>query len=436
MKLVRRPPILNNEFMTTHGRKNVKKGFKDCQVSYDSSGNFEFYGTSVAKELKRLAATSVRNHEPVYLYSLAQIRHRALLFQKSLKANLEQAVSIHFAMKANSNLEILKLLQKLGYGIDVVSLGELKIALKAGFKPGQVVFSGVGKTTTEITQAIKLKIFQLNVESVPELARVGKIADKLKIPINIGVRINPGVNPQTHPYIATGFRENKFGIDPSQLQEVIELFKKHKNLCYQGLSLHIGSQLFDFSALAEAIQITRKIDQDFEAKGLVSKKLDVGGGIGVDYKMNSEFIDVKTLSQFTEVLQKSLKGLKKKICFEPGRFILARAGVLLSEVQYVKQTPHKNFLIINSGMNHLLRPALYQAEHRFFPLKINPTESNARQVYDVVGPICESSDVVGRDRSLPIMQEGDWLAIVDTGAYGYTMASHYNSFPLPKEIFA
>ncbi len=419
--------------MKSQRRKNVKYRFKDSQISYDSQGNLEFYGIPLSHALKAKATASLKNHEPVYLYSQAQIRDRAQSFMKQLKSALKQEVSVHYAMKANFHPQLLKLLKSQGLGIDVVSIGELKIALKAGFKPQQIIYSGVGKTETEITQAIRLKIFQLNVESVAELSRVGRIADQLKIPIHIGVRVNPGVNPQTHPYIATGFRENKFGIDPSQMGPVIALFKKHKNLRYQGLSLHIGSQLFDFSALSEALQITLKMDGEMEAQGLPSKVLDVGGGIGVDYTANSESVDPKTLENFLQVLSTHLRGVKKKICLEPGRFIVARSGVLLTEVQYVKETPHKKFIIVNTGMHHLLRPALYQAEHRILPLR--KSGSGPLQTVDVVGPICESSDVIGRNRSLPQVQEGDWLAIADAGAYGYSMASHYNSFALPKEIF-
>ncbi len=421
--------------MKSQQPKNVKRGFKDCQISYDYRGELELYGEKLFKALVQAAPGALKNHEPVYLYSLAQVRQRTQQFLKKLKSSLSQEISVHYAMKANSNLKLLKTFKAEGLGIDVVSLGELKLALKAGFKPNQILFSGVGKTETEIQQAIRLKIFQLNVESVPELARVGRLADKVKTPINIGVRINPGVNPQTHPYIATGFRENKFGIDPSQLTQVVELFRQHKNLRYQGLSLHIGSQLFDFSALTEALQLTLKIDHDLEAQGFFSKILDIGGGLGVDYKKNSELIDPQTLEQFTEVLRESLKGFAKKLCFEPGRYLVARAGVLLTEVQYVKETPHKKFVIVNTGMNHFLRPALYQAEHRIFPLKKNREERIQLQTVDIVGPVCESSDVIARERKLPPMKEGDWLAILDVGAYGYSMASHYNGFPLPREIF-
>ena len=424
MKLVRWPPILNNGAMKSQPKKNVKRGFQDFQVTYDSRGDLLFYG-SVLKP----------SADPAYVYSAPQLQHRAKEFLGLMKKSLDQPLQIHYAMKANSNPQILKTLKSLGYCIDVVSLGELKIALKAGFKPNQVLFSGVGKTKIEIQTAIKLKIFQLNVESIPELERVGQIAERLKTPVNIGVRINPGVNPQTHPYIATGFRENKFGIDPTQLKSVLEIFRRYKNLRYQGLSLHIGSQIFDFSPLAEAIQIALKIDKDLEAQGFVSKVFDVGGGIGVDYKNSSEMVDSKTLQDFLKVLQENLHDCKKKLCFEPGRFLVARAGVLLTEVQYVKETPYKKFVVVNTGMNHLLRPALYQAFHRIIPLKLSNDKSNKKEIVDVVGPVCESSDVLGQDRNLPGIKEGDWLAILDVGAYGFSMASSYNSFPLPKEIF-
>jgi diaminopimelate decarboxylase len=416
-------------------KHKVQNAFSEQQFSYNEAGELLFFGHNLPSVLLKQAAKAKQKHLPVYVYHAGQIEKRAQFLMHSLQQSLTQKISVHYAMKANFNLKILRLLKKQGLGIDVVSAGEMKIALQAGFSPSQVIFSGVGKTEPEIQSAIRQKIFQLNVESLPELERVGKLAGQMKTKIHVGLRMNPGVNPKTHPYIATGFRENKFGLDPAQLKEAALLFKKYKFLKYQGLGLHIGSQIFDFSALAEGIEKTLQLDQALQEQGLVSTVFDVGGGIGVDYSQDAADMDAKTLSDFTSVVKSKLAHCHKKICFEPGRFLISRGGALLTEVQYVKQTPYKRFIIVNTGMNHLLRPALYQAEHRILPLRQGSAEESQEQdLVDVVGPVCESSDVLARKRSLPKVQEGDWLAIADAGAYGYSMASHYNSFGLPEEI--
>jgi diaminopimelate decarboxylase len=429
--------------MKSHNAKNVNSKSAradlsetslDVQFSYNAKGELLFFGQNLKSVLLKKGATARRKHVPFYLYHSAHIERRAKYLMQSLRASLNQELSVHYAMKSNFNEKILRLLKKQGIGIDVVSAGEMKIAMDVGFSPKQVIFSGVGKTEPEIQAAIRHHIFQLNVESLPELERVGKLSARMKTKISIGLRMNPGVNPKTHPYITTGFRENKFGLDPAQLLEAVALFKKYKYLHYQGMGLHIGSQIFDFSALSEGIEKTLQLDQSLQEQGLVSTVFDVGGGVGVDYTQNAEMIDATTLKNFTDVLQSALGRCDKKICFEPGRFLVARSGVLLTEVQYVKQTPFKKFVIVNTGMNHLLRPALYQAEHRLLSLTRKKGVDSSAEVVDIVGPVCESSDVLARGRQLPQVEEGDWLAIADTGAYGYSMASHYNSFGLPQEI--
>lgn len=369
---------------------------------------------------------------PVYVYSKALMQKRIALYQSKIAQALGQKPLIHYAMKANSNAELLKLMKKNKLGIDVVSFGEMKKALAAKIPSSQILFSGVAKTDFEIRSAIQKKVGQLNVESLPELSRIIRIAEKMKKPVKIGLRVNPDVNPDTHPYIATGFQENKFGIEFSQVPQAIEFLQKTKFVQFEGFSLHIGSQLFDFSSVAEAIEKTLELEEKIKNLGQKVSTLDIGGGVGVRYDLDAEEIDEKTLSDYCAVLKAKLGNYQGKIRIEPGRFLVARAGVLLTQVQYVKRNSHKNFLICDTGMNHLMRPALYEAHHRIWPVVKREVDS---EVFDIVGPICESSDVLGDERILPTPEEYDFLAILDVGAYGYSMASDYNSFAKPREVF-
>jgi diaminopimelate decarboxylase len=393
-------------------------------LEYNSRGELCFYGKSA------LALTKTWRG-PTYVYSRSQIKKRAELFRQQVQAALGKAPLIHYAMKANSHPEILRLMKATKIGVDVVSGGELQKALSSGHAAKNVLFSGVGKTAPELTLAIQKKVGQINVESLPELQRLGQLTDKLKKPMGVGLRVNPEVNPVTHPYIATGFRENKFGIEMNKIDAAREILKKYKNLRFQGLSLHIGSQLFDFAALEEAILKTLDLEMSLRSQGLISQSLDIGGGIGVDYHKPAEDVDADTLARFCAVVKKTLSNYAGDVRLEPGRFLIARQGLLLTQIQYVKKTSHKNFIICDSGMNHLIRPALYQAFHRILPLK----KGEESLTFDVVGPVCETADFFGRDRNLPEPVEGDFLAIADVGAYGYSMSSDYNSFPKARQIF-
>ena len=399
------------------------------QQDYSAQGHLKFFGHNLFKLTKDLAPD-----QPVYLYCEETIRNQVSDFRSTVQQALPQAhTQAFYATKANANTRVLKIIREQGLGVDAVSGGELARALEAGFQPSQLIFSGVGKTRTEIEWALKKNILQINVESLPELLRVAEIAKHLGIQARVALRINPAVNPKTHPYIATGFRENKFGMDLRQLQAAREiLLEKHKQLNFQGLSQHIGSQLFDLSSIQEATEHALKICQDFANAGLVVKRLDVGGGLGVDYRKNSELCDPQILKRYGQILKSTLRGFAGEICFEPGRFIVARSGVLLAQVQYLKKTPYKNILVINTGMHHLIRPALYQAYHRIVPVwrRKGPMKS-----WEVVGPVCESSDVLGTKRRFAPLQEQDWIAILDAGAYGYSMASDYNCFAKPLEVF-
>jgi diaminopimelate decarboxylase len=378
----------------------------------------------------RLQSLVRDEQEPTYVYSRKGMMDRLGLYQSTLARNLEQRHQLHYAVKANSHPDILKMMNQLGLGADVVSFGELKKCLDAGFSAQKVIFSGVGKTKEEIRGALNAGIKQINVESVSELKRISELAAGLNKKATVVLRVNPAVDPKTHPYISTGFHENKFGIDEVNVGECLDVIRQSKSLHLVGLSCHIGSQLMEFSALREAIQKLRKMYESLRGQGFALTVFDVGGGVGINYQSFAD-TDHLVLENYGQALKKELSGLEGLIQFEPGRFLVARSGVLLTQVQYIKKTPFKNFVICNAGMNHLIRPALYQAQHRIFPLIKRDGEVLKA---DVVGPICESSDFLGKNREFTGLQEGDWLAITDAGAYGYSMVSLYNSFPLPKEI--
>ncbi len=368
---------------------------------------------------------------PFYLYDLEAMAGRAGKF----KALLPKNAHVHYAMKANAHPELLKLFCGLGFGVDVVSAGEMTRALECGFKPDQIIFSGVGKTVTEIRAALAANIEQINIESLQELKRVGEEAQKLKATARVALRMNPDIAVDTHPYIRTGFRDNKFGLDFTAVAEAIEIVKNAAgHLKLQGLTLHIGSQIRDVEPFRAAIIKTLELRHEFSKHNIEIETFDVGGGLGIDYFSADLAQDEKILEGYAAVLREVfLDSGVPKIFLEPGRFLTARFGVLVSEVQYVKPTPFKKFVIVDTGMHHLIRPALYEAFHRIELVR----ESKATpELYDVVGPICESSDVLGFERVLPNdIKAGDRVVICDAGAYGSVMASDYNLRGKPGEYF-
>jgi diaminopimelate decarboxylase len=358
---------------------------------------------------------------PAYVYDLDGLRARLEFFKKAAPTESH----IHYAMKANHNLEILRVMREAGLGVDVVSLGEMNRAVEAGFKPDKIVFSGVGKTVAEINAAISAQIAQINVESEPELLRIIECAKALRKKAAIAFRMNPDVDAKTHPYIRTGFRDNKFGLDFSEVPKLLTHVKQNSNAVeLQGLTLHIGSQIREVAPFESAIRKTLELYKTLVAQGFNLTTFDVGGGIGIDYASGEIKTDEALISSYMQILKAELVGQVKKIFLEPGRILVARFGTLITEVQYVKRTPYKSFLIVDAGMNNLIRPALYQANHRIEPVK---KMNGSSEVYDVVGPICESSDVLGSERYLPSeIKAGDRLAIYDVGAYGSVMSSDYN----------
>jgi diaminopimelate decarboxylase len=385
---------------------------------------------------------------PFFLYNVDHIRTRARYLREAMSNHLGIPTSIHYAIKANTNPAILHALKSEGLAVDVVSGGEISCALANSFHTSDVLFSGVAKTVREIRQALLLGVKQINVESLGELARIEELA-KLhaadlpsdtdgKKTVSIGLRLNPNVCPETHPYITTGLRENKFGMEEDAIQEAVERLKKTDSpLRLRGLSLHIGSQLLDLDALNEALEIGMRVQQEASlALGYGLDRFDAGGGIGIRYETIEEKLEYEIMDQYASLLAKHLKpaiakGSLKELLLEPGRWLVARSGLLVTEVQYTKSTQHKSFVIVDGGMNLLIRPALYEAEHRIAPLA--SLANSAEQTVDIVGPICESADFLGRDRRLPEIKQGDRLAVFDAGAYGRSMSSNYNQHGWPHE---
>lgn len=370
-----------------------------------------------------------RNYDgPLYVYDLGLMRERARLFLSSFKD-----ISIYYAIKANNHPKILQTFNSMGLGCDVVSAGEAKKAIACGVQPDQIIFSGVGKTVEEIDFALKRKLHQINVESLSEMIRIGERAKILKKKATVVFRLNPDVSVKTHPYIATGFRNNKFGMDDSSLREICAILKRFpKNLNLKGISLHIGSQLLDVGSFDEALRRAVPVYKQLQQEGFALDRFDVGGGLGIDYKTQNLANEAKMIREYSRIVERQLLPLGCRIQAEPGRWLVGHAGVLICQIQYKKVMPAKDFLVVDSGMHHLLRPALYKSYHRIMPLK---KKTGSLGTYDVVGPICESSDSFACDRELPHCQEGEFLVIADTGAYGFSMSSNYNLRAPIKECF-
>jgi diaminopimelate decarboxylase len=361
---------------------------------------------------------------PVYIYSARTVRRHFRVIREAFK---QTDVLICFAMKALSNLSILKLFGDLGAGFDIVSAGELMRCLKAGADPGKIVFSGVGKTDDEIETALKAGILMINVESRPELHRVSEVARRLHRNARVSLRVNPDLDPGTHPHISTGHRDSKFGIPLSQVREYYVEARGLPNLELAGLSTHIGSQITDTSPFFEAAQKVAAIVNDLRADGIALKYLDLGGGLGIPYQE-----EPPEPTEYAAALLGPLDELGVKIIIEPGRVLVGNAGILVTRVLYVKETDVKRFVVVDGAMNDLIRPVLYEAYH-----EIRPVAQRAHplmQTADVVGPVCESGDFFARERDMPDVESGELLAVMSAGAYGFVMASNYNSRPRAAEV--
>lgn len=364
---------------------------------------------------------------PFYLYSEQKLRDNFKSFADAVKP-LKKA-TVCFAVKSNFNPTILKILAGMGAGADIVSGGELELALQAGIPADKIVFSGVGKTRAELTAAIMAGIKQINAESESEIRLINEIAIGLNKTASVGIRVNPDVDARTHEKITTGKKENKFGIDWNDARRLFLSAEQFKGLSLHGIEVHVGSQILELSPFREAFVKTKKMLNDLKEHGVLIQTVDVGGGLGVAYKTDES---APSPADYIAVLQDVLGDFDGEFVFEPGRCISGDAGVLVASVVRVKQTGDKRFAVLDAGMSDLVRPAMYDAYHNIEALK----SGKASERYDVVGPICESADIFGKDRMLPELNEGDLIAIETAGAYGAAMASNYNGRPLIAEVLA
>ena len=375
-----------------------------------------------------LDALARRHGTPLYVYSADQIVERLGLFQKAF-ASREHLVC--YAVKANSALAILKLLADRGAGFDIVSGGELaRVMAAAPEAVGRVVFSGAGKTPEEIDQALILGILEFNVESQAELELLGKRAARLKKKARFALRVNPDIFAETHPYISTGLREHKFGVDIRAALAIYKAAAGNRWLEAHSVSVHIGSQIRSADPFGAAMERVAKLARQLQRAGIQLTALDAGGGLGIDYHMGS-FDAAAKVAEYAAAIEKSLAGFEGRLMIEPGRFIVAQAGALVTRVLQVKRNGKKTFVITDAGMNDLIRPALYQAHHEIVPVR--PREGKSR-IVDVVGPICESGDFFAHDRKLAPIEPGDLIAILDAGAYGMAQSSNYNTRLRPAEV--
>ncbi|EPO5782094.1 diaminopimelate decarboxylase [Vibrio harveyi] len=385
--------------------------------------NYQDDGQLWAEDVS-LQALAEQHGTPLYVYSRATLERHWNAFDSAVG---QHPHLVCYAVKANSNLGVLNALARLGSGFDIVSGGELERVIAAGGDAKKVVFSGVGKTPAEIKRALELGIKCFNVESEPELERLNKVAGELGVVAPISLRINPDVDAKTHPYISTGLRDNKFGIAFDRAPAVYKFAQSLPNLNVQGIDCHIGSQLTEIEPFIDATDRLLALIDDLKAQGINIRHLDVGGGLGVVYRDELP----PQPSDYAKALLGRLENHQDlELIFEPGRAIAANAGILLTRVEFLKHTEHKNFAIIDAAMNDLMRPALYQAWQDIVP--VSPREGEA-QTYDLVGPICETGDFLGKDRAL-VLQEGDLLAVRSAGAYGFVMSSNYNTRTRAAEV--
>lgn len=384
---------------------------------------FQYRNGELCCEDLPLKSIAERFGTPCYVYSHQTIaRH----YYHLINAWHPLEVMITYSVKANSNLAILSLFRKFNAWIDVVSRGEIYRAIKAGFPPERIVFGGVGKTGDEIRYAIDQGIFLIIIDSEPELEILSRLAKKKKRRVNVAIRINPAISIKTHPHIATGLRQSKFGIDMSEAVKIYRKAFSLASIAVVGVHHHIGSQVIALEPFLDALTKTADLVRRLRGYGIPLEYVDIGGGIGITYRREAPF----ALEDFADRIRPIIQRLGLKLIIEPGRVIMGNAGILLTRVTYIKSTRRKKFVIVDAGMNDLLRPVLYDAYHEIRSCR----KISAKFKADVVGPICESGDFFARDRVVPGFKQGDLAAIMSAGAYGFSMSSNYNSRPRPAEI--
>ena len=381
--------------------------------------NNELYAEGVP--VKKLAE---KYGTPLYVYSHATLLRHFKAYDDAFDGYPH---IICFAVKANSNLAILRLFAENNGGADIVSGGELFRALKAGVSPKRIVYAGVGKTDDEIRFALRSKILMFNVESEAELQRINEVAGKMKTEAPVALRINPDIDPQTHPYISTGLKKHKFGIPIDDAIEYYRTASKLKNISVVGIHKHIGSQITKVSPFVDALKKILLLIDELNAQGVNIKYLDIGGGLGIPYKDEEPPVPKDLAKKILPLLN----GRNMTLVMEPGRSIVGNAGILVTKTLYLKQGEDREFIIVDAGMNDLMRPSLYGAYHGIFPLR---KQKRADIFADVVGPICESGDFLAKDREMPKVKQGEYLAVMSAGAYGFSMSSNYNSRPRPAEV--
>ncbi len=383
----------------------------------------KYINKSLSIEKVKVQNLAKKFKTPIYCYSYKQLKENINNFKNHFKSF---SPLICFAVKANTNVNLISEIRKLGLGADVVSMGEMMIALKAGISPEKIVFSGVGKTYTEISYAIDKKILLINAESKSEIIEIEKIAKSKKKIINIGIRLNPNTDAKTLSQISTGKKENKFGVDKETFFELTEYSKNSKNIRLKCLSVHIGSQILDHKPYEKMLKVVDRIIKKTKHK---FEFIDLGGGMGISYDNNNKKLNYK---KYNDAINRTLKNHNSKIIFEPGRSIVGNIGFLISKVIYIKESEKNDFIILDAAMNDLMRPALYGTNHRTLPVLKNKKIS--KKTYTFVGPICESTDKFATLNKFQKLKEKDLIIMCDVGAYGMSLSSNYNVRPKPVEI--
>jgi len=391
-------------------------------------GNADRTTTALHADSVALSELAERFGTPLYVYSRTTIRTRIQDFQRAFR---DTDHLLCYSVKANSNLSILRMLAKLGCGFDVVSGGELERVIRASRGAAKkVVFSGVGKTVREMESALRAGILVFNLESASELDHLAACAARLNRTARIAFRVNPDVPADTHPYISTGLHKHKFGVPLSAARELYTRAAEAKYLQVAGVSVHIGSQITDFSPFTAAMDRVADLVSQLRNDGHKILYVDAGGGLGINYRDGAQEFS-KSVTAYAQALMSPVRGLHVKLLLEPGRSVIGPAGLLLSRVLYRKTNGDKKFVVVDAAMNDLIRPSLYQAEHQIIPAQAPDSDS---EIVDIVGPVCESGDFFARNRELPVVAEGELLAILDAGAYGMALASNYNTRPRPAEV--
>jgi diaminopimelate decarboxylase len=386
--------------------------------------DFQYRGNELFCEEVPVRGIAEMVGTPLYLYSLNTLENHFRAFQNAF-SGIDHLIC--FSVKANSNISILRIFIRMGGGVDVVSGGELFRSMKAGASPDKIVYSGVGKREDEIEYALELPILMFNIESTQELVLIDRIAGRMKTKAPIALRVNPDVDPKTHPYISTGLKKNKFGINIQKSLDDYRLARTLPNVKVIGVSCHIGSQLTEVGPFVEAMQRIRELVLRLRAEGMPVQYMDIGGGLGITYDQE----EPPHPRDYARALMEELKEIDCTLILEPGRVIVGNAGILVTKVLYTKEGDEKNFIVVDGAMNDLIRPSLYGSYQRIQPVR---RSDRPEWTADVVGPICESSDFLARDRKLSKTEQGDLLAVMSAGAYGFSMSSNYNSRPRVAEV--